>query len=99
MRRVYGVYVTRLIARPAMRIAALGALYFAVASTVSVPHVIANVTHVSGVSGLLTFTLSALLNTQSFVQLAVLVASLIIVWTLADIAKNVSRPRGSLSFN
>lgn len=81
MRRVYSVYFMRQLTRPATRIVAFFAICFAIASSVSMPNVIANAFHSSDITR---FTLAALVDTKSAVQLGVLLAGFLIVWTVAD---------------
>lgn len=92
MRRVYGVYFMRKLTAPGTRVVAFLAICLAVASSVSMPNVIANAFHSSDI---LNFILTALVNTKSAVQLGVLLAGLLVVWTLVDTFRAPSHERVS----
>lgn len=81
MRRVYVVFWTRQLMKPGTRLAAASAIVLAIASTVSVPHIVANALHSSNVFG---YSLIAVAHTTLFVQLGMLATSLILLWTLFD---------------
>ena len=81
MRRVYGVYFMRQLWKPSTRLAAFFAVFAVVASSVSMPNVIANALHTSNFTA---FALSAISNTTIYVQLGVLIAGLIVISTLVE---------------
>ncbi len=85
MRRVYGVYVLRQLTSPMARFIALAVLFFAVASSVSLPHVFANALHVSSIPGFVNFWAVALASTTLVVQLCSVLVVAVIVWTLRDL--------------
>lgn len=68
MRRVYAIYWTRQLARPAPRVIVLVVLGTALISTVSVVNVAANAFAVRGLGELARFAYAAFLNTTPFVQ-------------------------------
>jgi hypothetical protein len=82
MRRVYGVYLMRQLGRPITRVTAFFAICLAITSSVSMPNVIANALHSSDFAS---FVFTALANTKSAVQLGILLAGLLVVWTFVDI--------------
>ncbi len=81
MRRVYVVYWTRFFMQPQTRLAAALAIILGIASSVSLPHIIANALHATDLVG---FSISAVFHTTLFVQLGVLTAGLILIWTIID---------------
>ena len=93
MRRVYVVYWTRMLLQPKVRFAAALVIVLGIASSVSMPHIIANALHSSDLVG---FSVSAVSHTTMFVQLGILLAGLILVSMFVDAV----RPRfagGSLA--
>lgn len=90
MRRVYGVYAVRKLTSPTARMAAFFIICLAVASSVSMPNVIANTIHASN---MLAYVLSALAGTKVYIQLGVLAAGLIALWSATDL---VREPEGQL---
>src|SRR6185295_825181 len=81
MRRVYGVYVMRQVMKPSSRFAILTLTLLAIASSVSMPNVIANALHTND---LFTFTLAAISGTKLYVQLGILLAGFVVIWTAID---------------
>lgn len=96
MRRVYGVYLFRQVTSVQARIAAFAVLLFALASSVSLPDVIANALHAEGLVGIMRFVVVALTDTTTPVQLSVLGASLLVLWTLADLIRRQTHSQLSL---
>ena len=83
------IYFIRQLAQPAVRAGIFAAAILAVFSLVSVPNVIANTAGVESVSGLMVFFLSAFVETEFFVQVAVLIAGAIAAWAAVDTIKNI----------
>ena len=78
MRRVYAMYWTRQLARPAPRVFALAVLGTVLVSSVSVANIAANVWAVRGAGSLVTFAIAAFQNTTPLVQgLSVAIVSLL----------------------
>jgi hypothetical protein len=75
MARVYWVYAIRQIAKPT------------VTSIVSVKHVIANVMGMPSVSRVADFFLSAFVQTEFVVQTAVVLAALVLIWSVIDLIR------------
>jgi hypothetical protein len=94
MRRVYGVYLVRQFSRPVARIAAFFALCTVVTSSVSMPNVIANTLHSSNA---LAYAITALAGTKSFIQVGVLLAGILVVWTVADVLQPASQEANVLA--
>lgn len=85
MRRVWGVYLMRRFAAPTTRVIVFLAICLAIASSVSMPNVIENTLHASNA---LVYVLSALAGTKSFVQLGVIAAGLIAIWSAVDVVRS-----------
>lgn len=96
MRRVYGVYWLRQVTSVQARIGAFAVLLFALASSVSLPDVVANALHAQGLSGIMHFVVVALTDTTTPVQLSVLGVSLIVLWSFADIVRRQTQNQLSL---
>ena len=93
MRRVWGIYLMRQLGSPVMRLTAFFAICLAITSSVSMPNVIHNALASSNV---LHYALIAVANTRSAVQLGVLLAGLLVVWTLFDAFRERSEARVSI---
>lgn len=93
MRRVYGIYVMRQAMKPSVRLTAFLVLCIAIASSVSMPNIIANALHSSD---LIDFSLVAITSTRFYVQLGVLAAGLLLIWTVFDALRPSSRMRLSV---
>jgi hypothetical protein len=91
MRRVYVVFWARRLMAPKVRLAAFALIIAAIASTVSLPHIIQNALRSSDLVG---FSVAAVSHTTLFVQLGVLLAGVIIIASLVEAV----RPR-ALQFN
>ncbi len=96
MRRVYGMYLMRQLTSPLARVAALTILFLALLSKVSLPHVFANVLHVSSVPAFVNFWVVAVASTSTVVQLSILGALLIVAWTAADVVRRPHQAQFSL---
>ncbi len=94
MRRVYGVYVMRQLTSPMVRFVALATAFFAIASSVSLPHVVENALNISSVPGFLNFWVVAVANTTLAVQIFVIIAFALALWTVRDL---LGRPHAQLS--
>ena len=92
MRRVYGVYFVRQFSRPVARLAAFFAVCTVVTSSVSMPNVIKNAL---SSSDLIRFSVAAVSHTSSVVQLGILAAGLLVIWTLADALRPASQEAGA----
>lgn len=92
MRRVYGVYLMRQFSKPVARLAAFFAICTVVTSSVSMPNVIKNA---FASSNILHFLLSAIAHTSSLVQLGLLAAGLLVIWTLVDALQPDSAEAGA----
>lgn len=90
MRGIYTVYFARQIGQPVVRAFVFLAALLSSLSFVSVPQVIANTSGVESMAGLMTFMLSAFLETEFFVQAAILIAGSVVVWTAFDLLKSLS---------
>ena len=91
MRRVYGIYLMRQAMRPEVRLTAFLSVLLVVASSVSMPNVIANALHTSNFLG---FAVAALTGTTVYVQMGILIAGLICISTLVE----AIRPRSHAEF-
>lgn len=92
MRRVYGIYIVRQLTSPLMRFAVLATVFFAIASSVSLPHVFQNALTVSSIPGFVTFWTVALVSTTVAVKVFTLVAFAVVAWTLWDVvSRSTSR--------
>ncbi|TAK58408.1 hypothetical protein EPO14_03605 [Patescibacteria group bacterium] len=96
MRRVYGLYVVRQLTSPMVRFAALATVFFALASSVSLPHVVQNALNVEGISGLINFVVVAIVGTTLVVQLCVLVAVLLTAWIGVDVVRRAGNTQLSV---
>lgn len=81
MRRVYVIFWTRQLLAPKVRLAAALVIVLAIASSVSVPNIIANAFSSSNLFG---YPLVAIAHTTLLVQLGVFAAGLILISTLVD---------------
>ena len=93
MRRVWGIYLMRQLANPALRLVVLAASVVAVVSSVSVKNVFENALRTSGVSGLANFSLTALLNTSLAVQVSLALMTLVVLWFAVDTVRNFAFAR------
>lgn len=94
MWRVYLIYVIRQIGQPVIRASIFAVTLLAPLSFVSLPHVIENVGSVSTVAGVIAFFVSAFLKTELFVQLSLVLAGIVIVWSASDLlTKNIASQR------
>lgn len=87
MRRVYGLYIVRQLTSPMVRFAVLATVFFALASSVSLPHVIQNALNVQDISGFINFAVVAIVGTTFVVQLCVLIAVLLTAWIGIDVVR------------
>jgi hypothetical protein len=87
MARVYWVYAIRQIAKPTVRAVVFLSACLAVTSIVSVKHVIANVMGMPSVSRVADFFLSAFVQTEFVVQTAVVLAALVLIWSVIDLIR------------
>mgnify|MGYP001565821644 CR=1 FL=1 len=90
MRRVWAIYLFRKVASPAVRAGILAASIIILIGQVSVPNVVQNAYNVSDVMGLMTFMLSAFLDTSALVQLALLAFGVVVLLSVIDITKRFS---------
>ena len=81
MRRVWGIYFMRLLGKPMTRLAAFSVIVIAITSSVSMPNVIKNAL---ASSDFLRFSFSAVAHTSNTIQLGVLLAGLLVIWTMVD---------------
>lgn len=81
MRRVWGIYLMRQVMKPGTRLTAFLAVCLAIASSVSMPNIIRNALQSHD---LVRFSLSAVTSTTFAIQLGVLMAGAILIWTLFD---------------
>ena len=93
MRRVYGVYVMRKVMQPSVRLTIFLSVLLVVASSVSMPNIIANALHSSNI---LRFALAAVSSTTVYVQLGVLIAGLILISALVEAVR--PRSHAEMSF-
>lgn len=84
MRRVWGIYVLRQMTSPVLRLGVMGVVAFALVSSVSMKHIVANALATSGLSGLARFSLYAVLDTTLFVQVLLLLAFALLMWFIVD---------------
>jgi len=91
MRRVWGMYALRWLARPFIRVSILAIATVAIVGSVSVSSVLANATQKTDVFEFVKFALSAFINTRSVVQLAILILGVIILWSVVDLTKSLQR--------
>ncbi len=87
MRRVWGIYAIRWLARPFIRVSVLAIAAVAIVGSVSVASVAQNAASKGGVLDLLDFALVAFRDTDALVQLAVLVVGVILVASATDLAR------------
>ncbi len=90
MRRVRAIYWARQIARPAPRVALLGALSLALTSTVSVVNVAVNALMFGGVLQLAGFFVAAFVGTTLAVQALVLGIVATVGWFVFDAVRKVT---------
>ncbi len=88
MRRVYAIYLLRQLSRPFIRVSALAIGALALMASVSVPDVLVNVSGVSDTVGFAKFILAAFAGTEMLVQSAVLLVSVVGLWSFADLVRN-----------
>ena len=84
MRRVWTVYLLRQATSPALRLGLLGGALFVLAELVSFRHVFANIAHVSGLSGLTRFVVSAFATTETSVLVLTTLATALVLWFVVD---------------
>ncbi len=92
MRRVYGIYIMRMVTKPAVRLAAFLTICLVITSSVSMPNVIANALHSNN---LWSFSLAAIAGTKVAVQFGILAALALLVWTIVDAFRTRSPARFS----
>lgn len=92
MRRVYGIYLVRQITKPATRLAVFLGVSLVITSSVSLPNIIHNALQSSD---LVRFFIAAVSGTTLVVQLGVLLAGLLLVWTIVDAFRTPSHARFS----
>ena len=88
MHRVRRIHLVRQIAKPAVRAIVFLAACLAITSLVSVRNVIANVSRMSGIAHIANFFLSAFVRTEFFVQAALIVALIVVVWSAVDLVRS-----------
>lgn len=81
MRRVYLIYAFRWVAQAKVRLIVLLGILLAIASSVSMPNIISNALHSSDLVG---YSIVAVSHTTFYIQLGVLFAGLILIWSVFD---------------
>jgi hypothetical protein len=89
MRRVRAIYWARQLARPAPRVALLGALSLGLTSTVSIVNVAVNALMFGGVSQVVAFFIAAFVGTTLAVQALVLGIVATVGWFAFDAVRKI----------
>lgn len=84
MRRVYTMYWTRELKKPAPRIAFVSVLVLGIAGSVSVANIALNALSVGGVADLVTFSVAAFVGTTVMVQVMTVALLGSVGWFIAD---------------
>mgnify|MGYP001615940715 CR=1 FL=1 len=91
MRRVYAMYYARMLAKPATRFGAVGALVVTLANSISITSIAANILAVGGLTGFANFILVAFVSTTVLVQGVTIALLALVGWFTIDAFKRVKR--------
>ena len=81
MRRVYVIYAVRWVMQTKVRVVAFLGILLAIASSVSMPNIIANALNSSDLVG---FSIAAVSHTHLYVQFGILAAGALMLWSIID---------------
>src|SRR3989344_4716283 len=84
MRRVYGLYILRQVARPAVRLTILACAFFGIAVSVSLSSVFQNLVNTGDTLAFLRLAIDAFVKTDFMVQLSATLVAGILGWLIAD---------------